>query len=618
MTVNDNDVPTAQFASGAGTFAEGGGTRNVRVNLSPTPYQNITVNYTLSGTAVRGTDYGISGVTSNSGTASVIGGATFVDIPVAITDDNTAESSETVILTLNTGTGYALGTTRVHTLTVTDNDGTGTPVANFARSASSAAESAGTRNVTLNLNPTPTATVTVSYAISGTATRGTDYTISGVTSNTGTIQVGTSGTATIPVAITDDGAAESAETVVLTLASGQGYNRGATRVHTLTITDNDTAGVPVLTIRGGSAVTEGGSASFTVSSNPVPGGGITVRYTVTQSGRFVASGELGSGKTRSLSGRSTTFTIPTVNDSADESNGSVRVTLNAGSGYTLGSPASATAAVAVRDNDPPATSAGSGSGSGGGGRASTASSNAPPVFLEGRETTRTVASGLEPGASVGGPLRIRDRDSTRLVWTVSGDSAARKAFSVDADTGQIRTRIALDHEEQGTYRLVVLVRDSEYDSDDITVIVTVTAPQQPTGTPTPQPTGTPTPQPTATPTPQPTATPTPQPTATPTLQPTTTPVPEPTATPTPQPTATPTPQPTGTPTPQPTATPTLQPAATPTLQPTTTPVPEPTMTPAPPPVEPGDGGGVPAWVWAVALLVIALIAVAVYIYARSR
>ncbi len=361
LTITDNEppgTPQANFAASTSSAAESAGTRNIAVSLSPVPTGNVTVNYTLSGTAVRGTDYTISGVSSNSGTITV-GTSGTANIPVVITDDSAVESSETVILTLDSGTGYDVGaTTTTHTLTITNND---TPEANFAASASSAAEDAGTHNIAVNLSPVPLGNVTVNYTLSGDAMLDTDYSISGVSSNSGTITVGTSGTANIPVVITDDSAEEDSETVILTLGSGTGYDVGATTTtHTLTITDNDrVAPPPEVTITGGSAVTEGGDASFTISSNPAPSSSITVSYTVSQSGTFVASGQLGD-KTQSVSAASTTFAIPTEDDNLEEAGGSVTVTLTNGTGYTVGAPSAAT--VNVNDDDaptPPATPAAS-------------------------------------------------------------------------------------------------------------------------------------------------------------------------------------------------------------------------------------------------------------------
>ena len=111
---------TASFGSASSSAAENAGTRSVNVNLSSAaPSGGLTLSYGVTGTATAGSDFTIP----NSGTLSVAAEATSAVIPVAISDDGTEESDETVILTLTGGTGYTLGGTTVHTLTITDNDG---------------------------------------------------------------------------------------------------------------------------------------------------------------------------------------------------------------------------------------------------------------------------------------------------------------------------------------------------------------------------------------------------------------------------------------------------------------------------------------------------------------
>ena len=220
---------------------------NVRLNLNPAPTGTITVNYTLSGSATRGTDYTISGGSGASRTVSVPGGSTFVNIPVVITNDNAQESNETIVLTLNTGSGYNVGTTNaVHTRTITDDDTPSTPVADFAAATSTVGEASGLTNVRLNLNPAPTGTITVNYTLSGSATRGTDYTISGGSGASRTVSVPSGSTFVhIPVVITNDSTQESNETIILTLNTGTGYNVGTTNAaHTRTITDDETEPAP--------------------------------------------------------------------------------------------------------------------------------------------------------------------------------------------------------------------------------------------------------------------------------------------------------------------------------------------------------------------------------------
>ena len=118
VAVNDDGSPMASFASASGSTGEDAGTRNVRVNLRPAPASSITVTYTVTGTATEADDFTIQ----NSGSLSVAANGSFVNIPVAITDDGDEENAETVILTLTGGTGYEVGSPGVHTLTITSSD----------------------------------------------------------------------------------------------------------------------------------------------------------------------------------------------------------------------------------------------------------------------------------------------------------------------------------------------------------------------------------------------------------------------------------------------------------------------------------------------------------------
>lgn len=115
-------APEVQFASASAELGEASGTHDVTVDLSPAPRSGVTLSYTLSGTATRGTDYSISGVSNDTGTIAVAAAATSATIPVAIVDDDSDEPDETVILTLEGDSGYTLGNRTEHTLTIADDD----------------------------------------------------------------------------------------------------------------------------------------------------------------------------------------------------------------------------------------------------------------------------------------------------------------------------------------------------------------------------------------------------------------------------------------------------------------------------------------------------------------
>ena len=279
---------------------------------------------------------------------------------VALTD-NAAEQTEIVRLWLDryeltragTTTRLALsGTSRVLISPV--------PVASFASPATSAAESSGTQEVVVKMSWPPTRDVRVNYKLSGTATRGADYTISGVASASGRVTVAAGTTsAVIPVAIIDDGADdEGDETVVMTMAASYGgtYVLGLARNHTLTIAEDDGLETepepvtPAVSVTAGGGGTEGGDAVFTVTADPAPTEPLAVSVTVSTDGDF---GIAGGSQTVTVSTTGVaTLTLPTTDDDVDEPDGSVTLTVTPGDGYTVGVSPSLT--LAVEDDDEPA------------------------------------------------------------------------------------------------------------------------------------------------------------------------------------------------------------------------------------------------------------------------
>jgi len=111
-------LPALTFASAAVSVNEAVGTHPISLTLSSSSNTPVTLDFTVSGTAIQGDDYTIqTPITIPANTTSV-------EIPVVILDDAVQENSETVIVTLTSGTGYELGGVSVFTLTITDNDGT--------------------------------------------------------------------------------------------------------------------------------------------------------------------------------------------------------------------------------------------------------------------------------------------------------------------------------------------------------------------------------------------------------------------------------------------------------------------------------------------------------------
>ena len=116
---------------------------------------------------------------------------------------------------------------------------------------------------------------------------------------------------------------------------------------------NHTGGIPVASISGGSAVTEGTNAVFTVTLSKASARNVIVNLTITQERDFVARSQLGPKAVRM--GKTTgpvNYSVSTIPDSTDEPDGRVIATLTTGYGYTVHATNKA-ASVTVKDDDVP-------------------------------------------------------------------------------------------------------------------------------------------------------------------------------------------------------------------------------------------------------------------------
>ncbi len=343
IAITDDDEPAATFALTSATEGEANATVDATVSLSPAPPADITLRYAIAGSATRGADYGIAGVTSSTGTLSVSAGATAATISIGVLDDIAWESSETVVLTLKDGADYEVGSDSVYTLTITDND---TAEASFASSASNSGEAAGAFDVTINLDPAPPAGITLNYMLSGTATRHLDYSIAGVTSNTGTLSVSAGATAaTLSIGIVEDNVTEAGETVILTLQPGVGYTLGSMHQHTVTITDNDAAAL-VLS-KGSLTVHEGGEdGGYSIRLATNPDGPVTVTPQSDNAAAATVSGPLAFNFVNWQTPQTVTVT-PVDDDDADDEIATITHTVSGYGNLTQGP----TVTVGVNDDE---------------------------------------------------------------------------------------------------------------------------------------------------------------------------------------------------------------------------------------------------------------------------
>ena len=212
-------------------------------------------------------------------------------------------------------------------------------------SAGSAVDEGGNATFTVTAAPAPQSDLTIAWTV---AQSGEYLDAPGAGSRTVVLAAGAASVA-LSVGTVDDAADEADGSVSVTLGTGTGYTvatgKGGAAV---TVRDNDE---PVVSVSAGSGVTEGSPASFTVSASPVPAAPLDVTLTVGQSGDFAAPGETGSRTVTVPVTGSVSINVATADDAADEPDGSVTASVDAGMGYAVAAAPANAATVTVTDND---------------------------------------------------------------------------------------------------------------------------------------------------------------------------------------------------------------------------------------------------------------------------
>ena len=98
-----------------------------------------------------------------------------------------------------------------------------------------------------------------------------------------------------------------------------------------------------------------------------------------------------------------------------------------------------------------------------------------PVFFGSYSRVISVIEGTESGVNIGEPIRAfangYEEDTDSITYSISGDDA--DSFDIDSETGQLKTKAALDSDVKDTYSVIVTASDGDLDSS-ITVTINVT------------------------------------------------------------------------------------------------------------------------------------------------
>ncbi len=304
------------------------------------------------------------------------------------------------------------------------------PTPEVSVTAGSGITEGGDAVFTVTASPAPSSNLDVSVTVSQSG----DY---GATTGQRTVTIPTTGSVTLTVGTTDDTTDETDGSVTATVNAGSGYTVSSSQgAATVAVSDNDDAPTPVVSVTAGSGVTEGGDAVFTVTASPAPASNLDVSVTVSQSGDYGAT--TGQRTVTVPTTGSVTLTVGTTDDSADETDGSVTATVNAGSGYTVSSTQGA-ATVGVADNDDAPT---------------------PVVSV-------TAGSGVTEGGDVVFTVTASPAPASNLAVSVT--------VSQSGDYGATTGRRTVTVPTSGSVTLTVGTTDDTTDETDGSVIATVNA-----------------------------------------------------------------------------------------------------------------------------------------------
>ena len=329
-TILNDDVPSATIAvSPAGVAEDGAPNLVYTVTLSSAPNSPVSINYTVSGTAINGTDYA-----TIASPLIINTGLTTGTITVNPTADATIESNETVSITLNAGAGYTVGVPNNAVGTILNDDLPNLTINDISLNEGNAGTINATFTVALSAPAGPGGVTFDIATANGTATGGTDYVTRSLTAQT--IPAGSS-SYSFDVVLNGDTLNEPSETYFVNVTNvvnavvvdGQGVG---------TIVNDDP--LPSLSINDVS-LTEGNAgtvnAVFTVTLSAASGQTVSVNYatangTATQPADYTNT----SGTLSFTPGQTTrTITVPVIGETVPEANETYFVNLSGAVNATI-------------------------------------------------------------------------------------------------------------------------------------------------------------------------------------------------------------------------------------------------------------------------------------------
>ena len=223
------------------------------------------------------------------------------------------------------------------------------------------------------------------------------------------------------------------------------------------VTVSERPTVPEITISrlGPSSIDEGQSARFIISASPAPSSNLVVNIDVDETGSYLSDSTPPGEVTISGGSSSYTLSLPTDDDSVDEPDGEIEVTIESDTSYRVGAPPSAS--VDVEDDDP------------------IPPSNIPPTVAS-QISDKTFTVG-DAATTIVLEDKFSDPDGDTLTYTASSSNTGVATASVTGSS------LTLTPVAAGTATITVTARDRAPRvpgglsvSQSLTVTVTLAAP----------------------------------------------------------------------------------------------------------------------------------------------
>ncbi|MCP4129927.1 MAG: hypothetical protein GY754_02815 [bacterium] len=416
------------------TIDENAQTATIKATVSKVCSSNVTIRFSFSGTASVGSDYSVS-----SKTLVIPAGSQSAALDINIIDDTLNEGSETIIVDIDAVDKGTEQDTQQAVITITDND---VLTASLSLAGSGTiAEDGSSETVKVSLSTTSISDVTVTLAYGGNAANTVDYTRSAASV---TIPAGST-EAAVQITSVGDALDETDETVTIDIDSVVNASENGVQQKTITISDDDASPAVQFTAASSSGNENPSIVSAEVSISAVSALPVDVSYSVS-GGTAAGSGTdytLTAG-TVTISAGSTTanISIQIHDDSLDEADETVKITLSSPVNATLGG--NTTHTYTITDND----------------ASPTVQFNAPAVGV-GTEATTPLSIGVSLSAVSGQTVTVD--------YAVTGTATAGADYTPANGTVSIAAGSTA-----GTMSITII--DDTLAEDDETLIVTLSNP----------------------------------------------------------------------------------------------------------------------------------------------